>query len=192
MKKKKITYFRHPEALVETTQIGDGTRIWAFAHLMKGARVGRDCNIGDHAFIESGAVVGNNVTVKNGVVIWDKVIIEDGVFLGPNMVFTNDLFPRSGARDNPLVATLVKKGASIGANATIVCGVTIGEGALVGAGAVVTRDVAPYALVYGNPAKVHGHLCACAGRLKFATGKARCACGKRYIKKDGVVRAFTI
>src|SRR5919204_1770129 len=140
--------FVHPLALCESDRIGPRTRIWAFAHVLPGARVGADCNLGDHAFVEGGARLGDRVTVKNAVLIWDKVTVEDDVFLGPGMAFTNDLTPRVGFRKAPeeLVATLVRRGASVGANATVVCGVTIGEPAFLAAGAVLTRDLPAYAL----------------------------------------------
>lgn len=173
------TPFVHEKALCETDAIGPGTRVWAFAHVMKGATVGADCNIGDHAFIESGARLGDRVTVKNAVQIWDKVTIEDEVFLGPNMVFTNDMNPRVAFKKSPdaFLSTLVRKGASIGANATVVCGVTIGEQAFVGAGSVVIRDVPAHALVVGNPARRIGWMCACGDKLPVALA---CKCGRRY------------
>lgn len=158
--------FIHPNALVESRQIGQGTRIWAFAHVMAGAIIGEDCNIGDHVFIESGVVVGRGVTVKNGAMIWKGVTIADYAFIGPNAIFTNDRRPRSPrmpeirdlrrAESDWLVGTRVEEGASIGANATIVAGVTLGRYALVGAGSVVTKDVRPYTWVAGNPAKPRG------------------------------------
>lgn len=171
--------FVHENALCESDDLGPRTRIWAFAHVMKGARVGSDCNIGDHAFVESGAKLGNRVTVKNSVLLWDKVTIEDDVFLGPNVVFTNDLFPRAAFKNPPskFLATIVKRGASIGANATIVCGVTVGDQAFVGAGSVVTKDVPAYALVAGNPARWKGWICACGAKLP---SELRCECGKSY------------
>jgi UDP-2-acetamido-3-amino-2,3-dideoxy-glucuronate N-acetyltransferase len=146
-------FFVHPEALVESTEIGRSTRVWAFAHVMRGARVGSDCNIGDHAFIETGAIVGNNVTVKHGVAIWDRVTIEDNVFWGPNCVLTNDLNPRAYIKKSgsTLVPTLIRENATIGANVTIVCGVTIGQYAFIGAGAVIIRSVPNFALIVGNP-----------------------------------------
>ena len=139
------TVFVHEKALCETEDIGAGTRVWAFAHVMKGVSIGEDCNIGDHVFIETGARLGDRVTVKNNVLLWDRVTIEDEVFLGPNAVFTNDLNPRVAFKKPPerFLPTLVRRGASIGANATIVCGVTIGEQAFVGAGAVVTATCRP-------------------------------------------------
>jgi UDP-2-acetamido-3-amino-2,3-dideoxy-glucuronate N-acetyltransferase len=171
--------FVHPRGLCESDAVGPGTRVWAFAHVLAGARVGAGCNICDHAFIESGAVLGDRVTVKNAVLVWDGVTVEDEVFLGPNMVFTNDLNPRVGFRKGPgeLARTLVRRGASIGANATIVCGVEVGERAFVAAGAVVTRDVPAHALVAGNPARRIGWACACGRRLP---GDLACACGRRY------------
>lgn len=170
----------HPKALVEDARsIGSGTRVWAFAHVMKGARVGRDCNLCDGCFIETGSVVGDRVTVKNGVSIWEKVHIGDDVFIGPNAVFTNDLRPVSRRRDD-LRPTFVGQGSCIGANATVLCGLTIGRYAFVGAGSVVTRDVPDHALVYGNPARAHGWLCRCRRTLEFRAGACRCVCGARY------------
>ena len=141
---------------MESSEVGPRTRVWAFAHILKGARIGADCNICDHTFIEGGAVVGDRVTVKCGVQLWDGVTLEDDVFVGPNATFTNDPFPRSGRRPTELTRTLVRLGASIGANATLLPGVTVGARAMVGAGAVVTRDVPPRAIVMGNPAVVTG------------------------------------
>jgi UDP-2-acetamido-3-amino-2,3-dideoxy-glucuronate N-acetyltransferase len=197
----KLKFFQHPTALVESAHIGAGTRIWAFAHLLKGARVGRDCNIGDHAFVEGGARIGNNVTVKNGVTIWEGVEIRDNAFIGPHAAFTNDLNPRSprflpvrkryADKKNWLVKTVVGEGASIGCNATIVCGVTIGKFAMIGAGAVVTRDVPPYALVLGVPSSLRGYVCECGQRLEFSNETARCGvCGSRYqLRRGKVVKA---
>ena len=172
--------FVHDRALCESDDVGPRTRVWAFAHVLKGARIGADCNVGDHAFIEGGAVIGDRVTVKNCVLVWDGVTVEDEVFLGPNMVFTNDMNPRAAFKKPVaewLVRTLVRRGASIGANATIVCGVTIGAAALVGAGSVVVRDVPAHALVVGNPARRIGWVCACGERL---ADDLVCACGRRY------------
>jgi UDP-2-acetamido-3-amino-2,3-dideoxy-glucuronate N-acetyltransferase len=185
----------HPAALVEGA-IGAGTRVWAFAHVMRDAVVGRDCNICDHAFIESGARVGDGVTVKNGAMIWEGVTIGDGVFVGPGVAFTNDLTPRSArlaglnrSHDGWLTPTMVQEGASIGGGAVIVAGVTIGAYALVAAGAVVTRDVPPHALVKGNPARRSGWVCRCGAKLHIASGNTICAdCGATYIISDeGVV-----
>jgi UDP-2-acetamido-3-amino-2,3-dideoxy-glucuronate N-acetyltransferase len=176
--------FVHERALCESHDVGEGTRVWAFAHVMKGAKVGRDCNIGDCAFIETGAVLGNKVTVKNAVLVWDKVTVEDDVFLGPNMVFTNDMNPRSAFRKpaDKFLPTHVGKGASIGANATIVCGVKIGAQAFIGAGTVVIRDVPPHAMVAGNPARHIGWMCTCGEKLPAALSCG--ACGRKYDKRD--------
>lgn len=174
-------YFVHERALVETEDIGEETRIWAFAHVLKGARIGRDCNIGDHCFIEDDVVIGDHVVIKNGVSIWNRVRIEDGAFVGPNVAFINDLFPRSKLYREEYYPTLVKQGASIGANATLLGGITIGRYALIGAGAVVTRDVPDHALVFGNPARVRGYVCECSAKIALTNGYAACECGRRYI-----------
>jgi UDP-2-acetamido-3-amino-2,3-dideoxy-glucuronate N-acetyltransferase len=163
-------YYVHPQALVESTDIGANTRIWAFAHVLRGARIGPNCNIGDHAFLEGGVVLGENVTVKNGVALWNLVTIEDNVFLGPNCVFTNDRNPRSYIKKpvEHLDPTLIRANATIGANATILCGVTIGTYAFIGAGAVVIRSVPDYALLVGNPSRQIGWMCRCAEKLQGA------------------------
>ena len=170
-----MSYFAHPKALVESVSIGANTRIWAFAHVMKGARIGANCNIGDHAFIETGAILGNYVTVKNGVAIWDRVTIEDNVFLGPNCVLTNDPNPRTYIKKtgDALTPTLICASATVGANATILCGVSIGRYAFVGAGAVVIRDVPNFALVVGNPAHQIGWMCVCAEKLPVTVAALR-------------------
>jgi UDP-2-acetamido-3-amino-2,3-dideoxy-glucuronate N-acetyltransferase len=182
-----VDFFKHETALVESEQIGAGTRIWAYAHVMKGAVIGENCNICDHSFIESGAVIGSNVTIKNGVAIWDRVTIEDYVFLGPNAALTNDLWPRSRKPDWKVSPTLIERGATIGANATIVCGIRIGAYAMIGAGAVVTRNVPAYAICYGNPARVQGWVCSCAVKLDFRSAETTCECGKRYRRSNGEV-----
>lgn len=160
-------FFVHPRALVESDDIGANTRVWAFAHVMAGASIGKDCNIGDHAFVEAGVRLGNNVTVKNGVAVWGGVEVEDDVFLGPNCVFTNDPNPRAYIKKtgDSLVSTRVRTRATIGANATIVCGITIGQYAFIGAGTVVIRDVPDFAMVVGNPARQIGWMCVCANKL---------------------------
>jgi UDP-2-acetamido-3-amino-2,3-dideoxy-glucuronate N-acetyltransferase len=150
-------FFQHPQALVESQTIGKGTRVWAFAHILPNAQIGEDCNICDHVFIENDVRVGNRVTIKCGVQLWDGVTLEDDVFIGPNVTFTNDLFPRSQQYPESFANTLVRHGASIGANATILPGVTIGIGAMIGAGAVVTKDVPPHAIVVGNPGRIRGY-----------------------------------
>jgi UDP-2-acetamido-3-amino-2,3-dideoxy-glucuronate N-acetyltransferase len=147
-----------PTAIIdEGAQIGVGTKIWHFSHVMSGAQIGKNCVIGQNVFVASSAVLGNNVKVQNNVSVYDGVVCEDDVFLGPSCVFTNVVNPRSFiSRKNEFKPTLVKRGASIGANATIICGITIGEYAMIGAGAVVTKDVPDYALVVGNPARTVG------------------------------------
>ena len=146
--------FVHENALLESDQVGDGTRVWAFAHVLPGARIGTDCNICDHTFIENDVVIGDRVTIKPGVQLWDGIRIEDDVFVGPNATFTNDPAPRSKQYLDEHPVTVVRRGASIGANATILPGLTIGQYVMVGAGAVVTRSVPPYAVVVGNPARI--------------------------------------
>jgi UDP-2-acetamido-3-amino-2,3-dideoxy-glucuronate N-acetyltransferase len=148
----------HPAGICETNNVGFGTRIWAFAHILPGARIGRECNICDHVFIENDVVIGDRVTVKCGVAIWDGVRIEDDVFVGPHVSFTNDNFPRSKIQRRELPHTVVRKGASLGANCTVLPGLTIGSDALVGAGSVLTHDVPPFAIVVGNPARIVGYV----------------------------------
>ena len=147
------TVFVHERALVETDQVGPGTRIWAFAHVMPGARIGADCNVCDHTYIEGDVVVGDRVTIKSGVYLWDGIRVENDVFLGPQATFTNDRFPRSKQHFECPITTICC-GASIGAGAIILPGVTVGERAMVGAGSVVTKDVPDFAVVVGNPARV--------------------------------------
>ena len=149
--------FVHGAGICESSNVGAGTRVWAFAHVLSGAVIGRDCNICDHVFIENDVVVGDRVTVKSGVQLWDGVRLGNDVFVGPNATFTNDKFPRSRQWLATHPVTRVGEGASIGANATILPGVTIGRNAMIGAGAVVTKDVPPNAVVYGNPARIHGY-----------------------------------
>ncbi len=149
-----MRFFKHAKALVESKAIGARTRIWAFTHILKGARLGKDCNICDHVFIENDVVLGDRVTVKCGVQLWDGLRVEDDVFIGPNATFTNDPHPRSKRHLSRYPVTRLEKGCSIGANATLLPGITIGRGAMVGAGAVVTRDVRARTLVTGSPAKI--------------------------------------
>jgi UDP-2-acetamido-3-amino-2,3-dideoxy-glucuronate N-acetyltransferase len=151
-------FFVHSQGLCESSSVGKGTRIWAFAHVLPGATVGRDCNICDHTFIENDVVLGDRVTIKCGVQVWDGVRLEDDVFVGPNATFTNDNFPRSKQRPAQFAKTVVSRGASIGANATILPGVSIGQNAMVGAGAVVTHNVPANAIVVGNPARITGYV----------------------------------
>jgi acetyltransferase-like isoleucine patch superfamily enzyme len=146
-------YYVHPNAIVETENIGKDTRIWAFTHVMKDVSIGEDCNICDHSFVESSVTIGNRVVIKNGIAIWEGVTIEDDVFLGPYCVFTNDMYPRSKAHQG-VIKTLVNKGASVGANSTIICGISLGKYCMIGAGSVVTKSVPDFALVMGNPARI--------------------------------------
>lgn len=175
---EKKDYFAHPTAVIdEGCTIGPGTKIWHFSHVMGGTEIGEKCNIGQNVVVSPGVKLGRNVKVQNNVSVYTGVICEDDVFLGPSMVFTNVKTPRSAYPRNTAddyVRTLIKKGASIGANATIVCGVTIGEHAMVGAGAVVTKDVPNHALVYGNPARVKGWICKCGNSLKIDMSALDC------------------
>lgn len=152
-----MSFFVHDKGLCESVQVGDGTRIWAFAHVLSGARLGSECNVCDGVFIENDVVVGDRVTIKCGVQLWDGLRVEDDVFIGPNATFTNDRFPRSRQYPHGFPATVLQKGASIGANATILPGLTIGAGAMIGAGAVVLKSVPANAIVVGNPARIVGY-----------------------------------
>jgi UDP-2-acetamido-3-amino-2,3-dideoxy-glucuronate N-acetyltransferase len=153
-----VSFYVHEKGICESAHVGEGTRVWAFAHILPGARIGRDCNICDGVFIENDVVVGDRVTVKCGVQLWDGLRVGDDVFIGPNATFTNDKFPRSKAHQEAVASTSICDGASIGANVTILPGVTVGSAAMVGAGAVVTRDVPPKAIVTGNPARIAGYV----------------------------------
>ncbi|MBI5145291.1 MAG: Gfo/Idh/MocA family oxidoreductase [Candidatus Omnitrophica bacterium] len=189
----KSTYYVHPSSCVEQpSKIGKGTKIWYYSHIMPGAKIGRNCNIGQNVFIGSKAVVGDNVKIQNNVSIYDAVKIEDDVFCGPSVVFTNVINPRSYiSRKHEYKSTQIKKGATLGANATVICGRTIGEYAFVGAGAVVTKDVPAFALVYGNPAKIKGWMCICANKLQFKQNKSTCSiCKKKYVLSNGRVKCI--
>lgn len=174
--------FIHESAYVDDgAQIGAGTRIWHFCHILSGAVIGERCSLGQNVVVMNGTRIGNNVKIQNNVSVYEGVTLEDDVFCGPSMVFTNVINPRSHvSRKNEYRATLVKRGASIGANATIVCGSTLGEYCFVGAGAVVAKNVAPYALMVGVPARRVGWICECGERLSGADEPVCKACGKRY------------
>jgi acetyltransferase-like isoleucine patch superfamily enzyme len=172
----------HPTALVASRSIGDGTRIWAFVNILSGARIGRDCNICDRCFVENDVVLGDRVTVKCGVSLYDGLAVENDVFVGPDVVFANDPRPRSGKRLPEYPRTRIREGASLGAGAIVLPGITVGRFAMVGAGALVTRDVPDFALVYGSPACVHGHVCRCGRTLRVEETRAACECGARYVR----------
>lgn len=172
----------HSRALVDDgAELGARTRVWAFAHILAGAKIGADCNICDHTFVEGKVVLGDRVTVKCGVYLWDGVTAEDDVFIGPAAVFTNDLKPRSQQYPAEYAVTVLKRGCSIGANATIVAGNSIGAWSLVGAASVVTKEVPDYAVVWGNPAKFQYWICQCTQKLSFEnSSEAVCVCGRNY------------
>lgn len=184
----------HPTAVVEEgALIGDGTRVWHFAHVRADAKIGRNCNLGKSVFIDSGVTIGDNVKIQNFVSVYHGVTLEDDVFIGPSATFTNDLYPRAFIwSEDRVVPTRVCRGSSIGANATIICGLTIGEFAMIGAGSVVTVDVPAFALVYGSPAQLKGYVCRCGHRLVEVTRRDdaetafRCiSCGETIrIKSD--------
>ena len=187
-------YFVHESSYVdEGAEIGAGTKIWHFCHVMPRTQIGERCNIGQNVLVSSDVKIGSNVKIQNNVSLYTGVIIEDDVFLGPSMVFTNVMNPRSHVnRKDEYQETLVQRGASIGANATIVCGTKIGRYAFIGAGSVVTRDVPDYALVHGNPARVRGWMCQCGIKLTFQEedGKERTtckSCSSRYTKQDQTI-----
>jgi UDP-2-acetamido-3-amino-2,3-dideoxy-glucuronate N-acetyltransferase len=185
-------YFAHESSYIDQPcEIGPGTKIWHFSHIMPNAEIGKNCNIGQNVVVSPVVVLGNGVKVQNNVSIYTGVICEDDVFLGPSMVFTNVINPRAFIeRKDEFRTTLIKKGATIGANATIICGHIIGRYALIGAGAVVSKDVPDFALLVGNPSRIIGYVCKCGQRLNFdKLGKAICsACSEQYILKDGIVR----
>lgn len=183
-------YFVHESSFVdEPCRIGAGTKIWHFCHVMKGSVIGRDCNIGQNVVVSPGVTIGDGCKIQNNVSLYTGVVLEDAVFCGPSMVFTNVVNPRSEiVRKDEYRKTLVRRGASLGANSTIVCGVTIGRYAFVGAGAVVTRDVPDFALVVGNPARNSGWMCRCGIKLEISGAGARCgACGAKYRMHAGVL-----
>jgi UDP-2-acetamido-3-amino-2,3-dideoxy-glucuronate N-acetyltransferase len=188
-------YFAHESSYVdEPCEIGEGTKIWHFSHVMSHSRIGRRCNIGQNVVISPQVTIGDNVKIQNNVSVYTGVVLEDDVFCGPSMVFTNVVNPRSHvSRKDEYRTTLVKRGASIGANATVVCGHTIGRYAFIGAGAVVTRDIPDFALVTGNPGRITGWMCQCGIKLPLKREalkdeEATCAaCGSAYVKRGGEV-----
>src|SRR2546426_8882595 len=185
-------YFAHESSYVdEGAIVRNGTKIWHFSHVMPGAVIGERCNLGQNVVVMPGTKIGNNVKIQNNVSIYEGVELEDDEFCGPSCVFTNVLNPRSHvSRNHQYQRTLVKRGASIGANATIVCGLTLGEYAFIGAGAVVTSEVPPFALMVGVPARRVGWMCQCGERLSVTSGQAACAvCGCRYQETNGSLRA---
>jgi UDP-2-acetamido-3-amino-2,3-dideoxy-glucuronate N-acetyltransferase len=187
-----MTYIAHPTAIVDAgAQIGEGSRIWHWVHICGGAKIGRDCSFGQNVFVSNRVLIGNNVKIQNNVSVYDNVILEDDVFCGPSMVFTNVYNPRSAvSRKDDYRDTVVKRGATLGANSTIVCGITIGEYAFVAAGAVINRDVKPYALMAGVPAKQIGWMSQFGERLALPlAGSAETTCtktGMRYKLQNGI------
>ena len=184
-------YFAHPSAIIDDgATIGSGTKIWHFSHVMTGAVIGRDCNLGQNVVVSPKAVVGNGCKIQNNVSLYDLVELEDHVFCGPSMVFTNVFNPRAHiSRKHEYRKTLVRKGATIGANAVIVCGTTLGRYAFVGSGSVVTRDVPDFGLVFGNPARQRGWMCQCGIRLEFHDDRATCGtCHWSYELAGGLCR----
>lgn len=191
---KDKNFFVHESSYVdEPCEIGEGTKIWHFSHIMQNCKIGKNCNIGQNVVISPDVILGNGVKIQNNVSVYTGVICEDDVFLGPSCVFTNVINPRSFiSRKDEYRKTVIGKGASIGANATIVCGHNIGKYAFVAAGAVVTKDVPDYALVMGNPARVKDFVCECSEKMKWTENKFTCPnCGKKYILNDNHVEEIT-
>lgn len=189
---KKNEYSVHPSSYVDkSAKIGKGTRVWHFSHIRENSSIGKNCNIGQNVYIGKDVKIGDNVKIQNNVSIYEKVTLQDYVFCGPSCVFTNVINPRCEyPRDleKDFKPTLVKTGASIGANATIICGNTIGKYAFIGAGAVVTKDVPDYALVYGNPARIAGWMCRCGIKLDFKGSSAKCEkCKRGYFIKNKII-----
>ncbi|NFM09929.1 N-acetyltransferase [Clostridium botulinum] len=188
-------YFVHESSYIDdNVEIGEGTKIWHFSHIMSNSIMGEKCNIGQNVVISPGVKLGNGVKIQNNVSVYTGVICEDDVFLGPSCVFTNVINPRSFIeRKSEYKQTIIGKGASVGANVTIVCGHNIGKYALIGAGAVVTKNIPDYALVVGNPAIVKGYVCKCGSKLDFKNNKAICEiCNEEYIKSDEKVECVDL
>jgi len=192
-----MDFFVHESSYVDDgAQIGTDTNIWHFCHVMGSVKIGERCNIGQNVFIAANVTIGNNVKIQNNVSLYTGVVVEDEVFLGPSMVLTNVINPRSHiSRKDEYKTTLIKQGASVGANATIICGVTLGRYCFVGAGTVVTRSVPDYGLVYGNPGRIQGWMCQCGIHLKFKTQDIQTqtvclSCGEKYMKKGQVVSSL--
>ncbi|MDF2571510.1 MAG: fdtC [Sporomusa sp.] len=177
-----MQFFKHEQAIVDSCNIGEGTKVWEFVHILPDAIIGENCNICAHVFIENDVIIGDNVTVKCGVFIWDGVRVQDNVFLGPNVTFTNDIRPRTKQYPLEFAKTIIEEGASIGANSTIVAGNTIGKYAMIGAGSVVTKNIPNNTLWYGNPAIFKAHICNCGEKLDEALNCNRC--NKTYILND--------
>lgn len=187
----KENFFVHSTSVVDTPcEIGDGTKIWHFSHIMQNCQIGKDCNIGQNVVISPNVKIGNGVKIQNNVSVYSGVICEDDVFLGPSCVFTNVINPRAFIeKKHEFKETRIKKGASIGANATVICGIEIGIYALVGAGSLITRDVPDYAIVYGVPAKVKGYVCKCGEKLHFVSKRAECKlCHTKYLEENNKIR----
>jgi len=189
----QMSYFKHETAIVDgSVEIGEGTKIWHFSHICSGVKIGKNCKLGQNVFVQNNVSIGNNAKIQNNVSIYAGVTLEDYVFCGPSMVFTNILNPRCKyPQETPdkYVKTLVKNGASLGANCTIVCGITIGRNAFIGAGAVVTKNVPDYALVYGSPARIRGWICECGTKLEFENKISICAkCNLKYQRTDKEVK----
>ena len=188
-----MNYYKHPSAVIDNpVEIGEGTKIWHFSHICSGVKMGKNCKLGQNVFVQNNVKIGNNCKIQNNVSVYGGVELEEYVFCGPSMVFTNIINPRCKYPQetaDKYYKTLVREGASLGANSTIVCGITVGRHAFVGAGAVVTKDVPDYALVYGNPAKIKGWICECGMKLAFENNNSICGkCGLAYSKEEGVVK----
>ncbi len=183
--------FIHPLSDVKSVQIGHGTKIWQYVIILEKAKIGINCNINAHCFLENDVELGNNVTVKCGVYLWDGLRVEDDVFIGPNVTFTNDIYPRSKKYPESYKKTIISKGASIGANCTLLCGINVGKYSLIGAGSVVTKDVMPYSICYGNPCTFKSYICACGTPLSDGDEIYVCKkCNSRYQKVNDILTSL--